>query len=152
MIDSRSTFKFNLNFADRLGKKAGKAFEYYDREIERRITRATGMVWQIAHQKRPMISKAEMKAQGRHFRVSDPNAELGVPVRTGRLQASVTQKISRTKDGFEGVVGTRGIDYAGYIEFGTSKMPARPFIRPAINLTQDAIKRMFGLKVEPRNF
>ena len=24
-------------------------------------------------------------------------------------------------------------DYAGYVEFGTSKMPARPFVRPAMD-------------------
>lgn len=146
------TFKIDTSFIDRLGKKFGKAVATYDKTMEQRTKLATNMVWRIAHQKRPYISKTQMKAEGRSYRVSDPSATLGVPVAAnngGRLQASVIQKVRRTKlMSFEGEVATRGVDYAGFIEHGTRKMPARPFMRPAVNLTRDAIKRMYGLRVE----
>lgn len=155
------TIRIDLDFLPRLTNKLTKRTAQYDKVMEQRVKRATEMVWRIAHQKRPLISKAEMGrfaynkdfdslvVEGHGRRVSDPNAQLGVPVRTGALQASIQKKVSRTKlMSFAGMVWTKGIGYAAYIEYGTSKMRARPFMRPAVNLTKDAIKRMFGLKVE----
>jgi len=143
------TFQINTDNLERLAKKIGNQTVKYDKVMKQRVTRATEMVWRIAHAKRPMISKAQMKFEGRTKRVSDPNAKAGVPVDTGVLQGSITQKVSKTKSmSYQGEVATRGVPYAGYLEFGTSKMRARPFIRPAVNLTKDAIKRVFGLKVE----
>lgn len=49
------------------------------------------------------------------------------PVDTGRLRNSIThQQISSDTE----VVGSN-VEYAPYVELGTSKMGARPFIRPA---------------------
>ncbi len=149
-MNSGKTFKFDLGFIPHLTDKFNQQTLQYDRQIQRRVQRATDMVWRIAHQKRPMISKTQMKAEGRAYRVSDPNAKAGVPVRTGALQASVQQKVYRTKlMSYIGEVWTNS-PYAAFIEYGTSKMLARPFMRPAITLTKDAIKRMFGLRVEGR--
>lgn len=137
-----------------LTKKFGNQVNKYDKEMQRRMTVATGLIWRTAHAKRPMISKAQMKAEGRTVRVSDPNATLGVPVAAvngGRLQASVKQKVSRTYGlmSFGGEVSAGGglAPYASYLEFGTSKMPARPFMRPAISLNREAIKRTFGAQI-----
>jgi len=143
------TFRINTDNLERLAKKIGNQSVKYDKVMKERVTRATEMVWRVAHARRPMISKAQMKYEGRAKRVSDPDAKAGVPVDTGALQASITQRVTKTKSmSYQGEVATRGIPYAGYIEFGTSKMWPRPFIRPAVNLTKDAIKRVFGLKVE----
>lgn len=158
------TFKIDTSAIGRLGTKLGQRTADYDKLIEKRVTRSTQMVWAVAHQKRAMISAQQAKAEGRRYetitnskgqsvrrikRVSDPNAQLGVPVRTGTLQTSIKQKISRNKFmSFRGEVSTKGVKYAPMIEYGTSKMRARPFMRPAINLTKDAIKRLFGLKAE----
>lgn len=137
-----------------IGKKLGARVGKYDKEMQRRMTVATGLIWRTAHARRPMISKATMKAQGRTVRVSDPNATLGVPVAAvngGRLQASVKQKVFRTfgQMSFEGQVSAGGsmAPYASYLEFGTSRMPARPFMRPAIALNKEAIKRVFGASI-----
>lgn len=61
-------------------------------------------------------------------------------VDTGRLRNSVTH----THDKNTVYVGTN-VEYAPYIEFGTSKMAARPYLEPAIadhlNECKEIIKR-----------
>jgi HK97 gp10 family phage protein len=49
---------------------------------------------------------------------------------------------------YEGEIVTKGVPYAGFMEYGTSKIKKRPFMRPAVALTRDAIKKTFGLHVE----
>lgn len=48
------------------------------------------------------------------------------PVVTGRLRNS----ISHARDDNAAYIGTN-VEYAPYVELGTSKMKARPFLRPA---------------------
>ena len=63
------------------------------------------------------------------------------PVRTGRLRASIhTGKI---KDGVY-YVGTN-VHYAPYVEFGTRKMAAKPYLRPAAKKIVSLVK-MKGIK------
>ena len=145
---SGSTFKFDLSSVSRFGDKMGQRIAKDDKLMQKRMQQATNMVWRIAHQKRPMITAAQAKAEGRSRRVSDPNATLGVPVRTGALQASVQQSVTRSGTSLVGKIWCKGVEYADFIEYGTSRMAARPFMRPAINLTKDAIKKLFGLKVD----
>ena len=56
------------------------------------------------------------------------DAKAVVPVRTGMLQRSIVFG----GGGLEWWVGSR-LDYAPYIEFGTSRMSPRPYIWPALN-------------------
>jgi|SRR5665213_556168 len=150
MLNHGSTFKVDLTGFDRFTRNLLiKQPAKYDVLMKRRTTLATAMVWRIAHQRRPMISKVQMKAEKRTKRVSDPSAQLGVPVDTGTLQMSVKQSVTMQSFGkYVGMIRTGGVGYAGFIEYGTSKMAARPFMRPAINLTREAIRRMFNLKVD----
>lgn len=53
------------------------------------------------------------------------------PVDTGRLRASITHVLVRSGHGIEARVGTN-VDYAVHVEFGTSRAPAQPFLRPAL--------------------
>ncbi len=53
-------------------------------------------------------------------------AKTKVAVDTGNLMNSITG----TADGLSGTVAT-GVDYAAYQEYGTSKMPAHPYMTPA---------------------
>ncbi len=48
---------------------------------------------------------------------------------TGTLAARLSHEIRA--GGFEATVGS-DVDYAGYLEFGTRGMAARPFLRPAL--------------------
>ncbi len=139
--------RVDLDFIPKLTNKFNQKFVKYDKLMEARVGRATQMIWTIAHQKRPLVTRAMANAYNTKKRVSDPNAQAGVPVDTGALQASIIHKVERTSKGFRGTVETSGIPYATAMEYGTSHIAARSFMRPAINLTRDAVKAMFGLKV-----
>lgn len=51
-----------------------------------------------------------------------------VPVDTGRLRDS----IAKDKEGDSVTVGPRGVEYAEFVEYGTSRGPAQPYVRPTI--------------------
>jgi HK97 gp10 family phage protein len=53
------------------------------------------------------------------------------PVDTGRLRASVTYEVGRDSQGLVALVGT-DVSYGPYVELGTRRMSARPFLRPAL--------------------
>jgi HK97 gp10 family phage protein len=116
-----------------------------DKELLKKMNAAVNVVYATARAKRPMITKAEMKATGRTTRVSDPNAEVGVPVRTGALQISIQKSVESKLNSIVGKVFTQS-PYGSYVEFGTSKMAARPFMRPALNVQMEAIKAIFASK------
>ena len=64
-------------------------------------------------------------------------------VDTGNLRNS----ISHTDDGEYAYIGTN-VEYAPYVEVGTSRMEERPFLRNAVLNHQDEYRRIFedGLK------
>lgn len=148
MKNSGATIKFSKDSLSVMSGKFGKRMAQYDKMLEQRMRSATQAVWAIAHAKRPLITKTEMKASGRTYRVSNPNERYGVPVRTGALQSSIQQEVTRTKNStFQGRVWTQGIPYAGAMEFGSGKIAARPFMRPAVNLSGGTVKKIFSAKV-----
>lgn len=53
------------------------------------------------------------------------------PVDTGRLRSSITYEIGQEGTVIVGRVGTN-VHYAPYLELGTRRMRARPFLRPAL--------------------
>lgn len=58
------------------------------------------------------------------------SARALVPVRTGALRASI--RAERTSTGHAVRAGGGAVDYAAYVEFGTRRMAARPYLRPAV--------------------
>lgn len=75
------------------------------------------------------------------------DAKKATPVDTGRLRGSITSDVSNI-DEYECEVGTN-VEYASYVEYGTYKMAARPFLRPAYNtnikkLTENLKKDLGG--------
>jgi HK97 gp10 family phage protein len=58
------------------------------------------------------------------------------PVDTGRLRSSITAELIRSGRKPKAVVGTN-VEYAPFVEFGTSKQPAQPFLRPAARQVLD---------------
>lgn len=88
----------------------------------------------------PMILEAlGIEAEGNTV---DEITTLGA-VDTGRLRGSITH----AKDDESAYVGTN-VEYAPYVELGTYKMPARPFLKNGILNYVDDYKRIIeeGLK------
>jgi len=86
-----------------------------------------------------------------------------VPVDTGALQRSIRREpdAHAEDDGF--IVGIsaggggvanprtgREVDYAGYVEFGTSRARAQPYLRPALMEAAEQIPELFTEAVEAR--
>ncbi|AJA49531.1 phage protein, HK97 gp10 family [Clostridium pasteurianum DSM 525 = ATCC 6013] len=86
------------------------------------------------------------------------DAKNSAPVRTGKLRDGLKiSKAKKSKDGKYVLVGTDKKDkdapfWATFIEFGTSKMPAQPFLRPAFEKNKkqvfEIIKEEIAKKVE----
>jgi len=57
-------------------------------------------------------------------------ARQKAPVLTGNLKRAITHKM--VDDGFTGEIGTYDVEYAPHVEYGTSKTPARPYLRPSL--------------------
>ena len=58
------------------------------------------------------------------------------PVDTGNLKGSITHAVGKD----DARVGTN-VEYAPYVEYGTSKMAAQPYLRPAVDNNIEAIKK-----------
>lgn len=65
------------------------------------------------------------------------------PVDTGRLRASIQAVRGKDAKGPYVDVGTN-VEYAIPVEFGTDRMAAQPFLRPAMNQAVDEMKRLGG--------
>lgn len=70
-------------------------------------------------------------------------AKQFAPVRTGRLRNSIRYRIA----GFMSWIIEASVYYAGFVEFGTSKMAARPFMRPAIYIVSPKARREIGKQI-----
>ena len=66
-----------------------------------------------------------------------------VPVKTGFLKSSIQVLI----EGDNIVVGAFA-PYAGFVEFGTSKMPPKPYLRPAVQEQAETLAGLFFRKLE----
>ena len=67
-------------------------------------------------------------------------AKKRCPVDTGKLRASITPVIESWAAGY---VGTN-TEYAPYVEYGTRKMPAQPYLEPAFEEGRKQAKKIFG--------
>jgi HK97 gp10 family phage protein len=74
------------------------------------------------------IKTSGMQLMDEAASVASTEAKRLAPVRTGRLKKSIRK--SHTQQG-EYRVGSN-VPYSGFVEYGTSKMAAQPFLRPAM--------------------
>lgn len=68
------------------------------------------------------------------------HAQTNCPVDTGQLRASI---YGRTEGALSGRVFT-GTEYAEYVEYGTTKMGAQPFLSPAAETVRPAFIAAMG--------
>ena len=64
-------------------------------------------------------------------------AKRDCPVDTGRLRSSITHETDKTT----AYIGTN-VEYAPYVEMGTSRMRAQPFLEPAVEQHLSEYKEM----------
>ena len=72
--------------------------------------------------------------------IVEGDATLRAPVDTGNLRSSITHRVASDE---EAHIGTN-VEYAPYVEQGTSKMAAQPFLRPALDGNKSRIEKMIG--------
>lgn len=65
------------------------------------------------------------------------------PVDTGRLRSSIVMRKGRDGMGFYVEVGT-SVSYAPFVEFGTSRMRAQPFLLPAVAMASGFMRGELG--------
>lgn len=70
-------------------------------------------------------SQAKLNASGRP----------GPKVRTGRLRSSISWALGEDARGLYAVIGTN-VEYAKWVELGSDRAPAYPFLRPALRAAQ----------------
>ena len=83
----------------------------------------------IAEKKRSALRKIGLFVEG--------EAKLNAPVDTGILRGSIRSNVSDEKV----IIGT-DIDYALFVEKGTSRQTAQPFLTPAVEGNIGEIKRI----------
>jgi HK97 gp10 family phage protein len=96
----------------------------------------------FGHNAETAVEKALLK--GAMQIVADAKKELtdgpNKALDTGFLRASLTQQLHKNAGNPYAIVGSN-VEYAPYVEFGTSKMAARPFLRTAIEKNIAEIKK-----------
>jgi HK97 gp10 family phage protein len=81
----------------------------------------------------------EEQAVFRAALIVERDAKLNCPVDTGRLRQSIGSRIVEgDENNIIAEVGTN-VTYAPYVEYGSSKMAARPFLFPAYNNNKQRI-------------
>lgn len=151
---AKKFFSFKPSDVQKVVKGLASIPEQIAVDFERKLTLATKIVWTTARIRRPKMTVAELKATGarryfrnidgkrREYRVSDPKAKLGVPVDTGELRESIKKdvKMQGLEKGY-GIIYSNS-PYATAIEYGTSRIAPRPFMRQAMAEQGSVVKKI----------
>lgn len=70
---------------------------------------------------------------------AEGDVSMLAPVDTGRLRASITHE---TRPEEESVYIGTNVEYAAYVEYGTKKMKAQPYLKPGIMNNLDSYKQI----------
>ncbi len=98
----------------------------------------------------PNIIRSATRAAGK---VVVDKAKATVPVRTGKLRKSITQKVDRTRDrtGYTSTIGFKAEAFYGmFIERGTAHQAAQPFLLPALKSNEKTIIPAFFAGIKKR--
>lgn len=110
-----------------------------------------------AFQKAPKLMSSELNTAIKKSALNLQRAEveqykgLGIQVITGGLISSVERGLYFTNLRAEvgpNVTNSPGVDYAGFVELGTSKMDGRPFLHAAVENQEDTVNETFVQAVE----
>jgi|ERR1035437_1204577 hypothetical protein len=133
-----------LDIVDKIIHDYKNADEAIDSALMKRMNDVVRVVYRTASARRPKIEKVKGSTS---YRVSNPDAPSGVPVKTGDLQVSIKKEVTHVKEKFIGriFVDGPGNAYANAIEYGvpSRNQRPRPFMRQAIGVNAEWIKRVF---------
>jgi HK97 gp10 family phage protein len=82
------------------------------------------------------VANAEKLAE-----LAEREAKSRAPVRTGRLRDGCVGRMEETEMSVSAILQNE-VPYAGFIEFGTRHMRARPFMRPGYAAAQNAYDKI----------
>lgn len=91
----------------------------------------------------PIVNKA-LEQAGEHLRGA---IEESTPVRTGALKAAIVKGEVKDKRILVGPSQQGPAFRAHFLEFGTSRMSAQPFIRPAFEQQKSKIERIMAEEI-----
>jgi len=97
--------------------------------------------WDDSKLKREVANTVHQKIEKACLMVESDDKRI-CPVDTGRLRASLTHEIETAVNEVVGRVGT-DVDYSIFVEYGTSRQSAQPYLRPALKKNIPAIKQLF---------
>lgn len=114
-----------------------------DLRVEADVEGVVGMFRRAEGRVKPLLEELRRRLGS----IVAEKARGRAPVRTGRLRESIFAR--QTGKGTLSVVA--GAPYASFVEYGTRRMKARPFLRPAMaevegeieRLTQELVSRLF---------
>lgn len=95
------------------------------------------MVSHRSERERELINKLTSGLQKATLAV-ESQARRDCPVDTGRLRSSITSRV----EGSTGIIGTN-VEYAAFVEHGTDKTGAQPFLFPAVEQIRAKIGEFF---------
>ena len=121
--------QFLRNVEQQLGENLEKAAIYYKGEVKKALNRSQGYERYVGN-------------AGVYYHGLDPSSPGESPKKlTGYLQRSIAHEMSQDKQ--VAFVGS-ALDYAFFLEMGTSKMRARPFLRPTLAACRDTILQILA--------
>ncbi|RLD18800.1 MAG: hypothetical protein DRI69_09645 [Bacteroidetes bacterium] len=83
------------------------------------------------------IEEGARKAQMRAALEVEREAVALVPVDTGRLKGSIdVQEVGDVLEVGSGVKAGSNVSYAHFVEFGTNKQAAQPYLQPAVEIVR----------------
>ena len=74
-------------------------------------------------------------------KVIEKNTKNITPVDTGKLKKSIESKVKEEEEEVIGTIGTK-VDYGLFVEIGTRKKAAKPFLRPGLAKSSSRILKI----------
>jgi len=125
--------------AEEIQKKMAQVVQQLPRGIKTAMGQATLIVMREAiTSMRPGTGRVYKRGSIIH-RASAPGFPPAVD--TGRLRASIRPEVKRMGGEIVGIVGSN-VAYAPHLEFGTSRMAARPFLKRAFEKKKREIRNL----------
>lgn len=135
------SFEVKLEGLDRLASKSKIVSQIAQQEVRKALFASGAMVEKDAKE-----SIAQGKKTGRVYKRGSRTHQASAPGEapasdTGRLVNSINVRPAEGELAVDVVAGGGIVKYARMLEFGTSKMAARPFLFPALEKNKEKIRK-----------